>query len=154
MIIDVSQQLKEPIGSRRRYQLDGSGDPPVWGEVELVRTDRGIFLKGTLRSNIKAVCSRCIDAFDYPVTQKVEEEYLSKAEEGSFKINGQGEIDLGEAARQYLLLAVPMKPLCKEDCAGLCPCCGHNLNIGPCRCPESNIDPRLAPLASWGKDGM
>jgi uncharacterized protein len=154
MIIDVSQQLKEPVGSRRRYQLDGSGDPPVWGEVELVRTDRGIFLRGTLKSTFRAVCSRCLNAFDYPVTQSIEEEYLSRAEEGAFKIEGHGEVDLSEAVRQYLLLAVPMKPLCKEGCAGLCPRCGHNLNVGPCQCPKSDIDPRLASLASWGKDGI
>lgn len=154
MIIDVSELLKESVGSRRRYQLDGSGDPPVWGEVELVRTDRGVFLKGTLKSNLRAVCSRCLNTFDYPVGQSIEEEYLSKAEEGAFKIEGWGEVDLGEAVRQYLMLAVPMKPLCKADCAGLCPRCGQDLNIAPCRCPNDDIDPRLAPLAGWGKDGI
>ena len=153
MIIDVSQLLKEPAGSHRHYRLDGSGEPPVWGEVELVRTDRGVFVSGALRSTLQAVCSRCLNTFDYPVMQDIKEEYLSKAEEGAFVINAQGEIDLSEAVRQYMLLAVPMKPLCRPDCAGLCPSCGRDLNTGPCECPRGDIDPRLAPLAKWFKDG-
>jgi uncharacterized protein len=154
MIIDVSQLLKEPVGSRRHYELDGIGEPQVKGEVELLRTDRGVFVKGVLRSTLRAVCSRCLAFFNHPITQNIEEEYLSRAEEGAFTIDGQGEIDLSEAVRQCLLLAVPMKPLCRPDCAGLCSRCGHNLNTGQCECPNSDIDPRLAPLASWGKDGI
>ena len=153
MIIDVSQLLKEPAGSRRHYELDGIGEPQVQGKVELVRTDRGVFVRGTLRSALRAICSRCLNTFDYPVMQNIEEEYLSKAEEGAFAINAGGEIDLSEAVRQYMLLAVPMKPLCRPDCAGLCPSCGRDLNAGLCECPRGDVDPRLAPLTGWFKDG-
>jgi uncharacterized protein len=48
--------------------------------------------------------------------------------------------------RQYALLAIPMKPLCREGCAGLCPTCGRNLNQGPCDCPPQVLDPRLSGL--------
>ncbi len=153
MIIDVQQLLKEPAGSRRRYELDGDGEPPVWGVVELVRTDRGVFVSGALRSTLRAICSRCLRPFDYPVKQQLEEEYLSKAEEGSFAVNAWGEIDLSEAVRQYILLAVPMKPLCRPDCAGLCPGCGRDLNSGPCECRRDDIAPRMALLASRLKEG-
>jgi uncharacterized protein len=153
MIIDVTQMLKEPAGSRRHYTLDGSGEPPVWGWMELVRTDRGVFISGALKSTIQAICSRCLKPFDYPIVQDIKEEYLLKAEEGAFAINARGEIDLSEALRQYILLAVPMKPLCRPDCAGLCPDCGHDLNAGPCECQRGAIEPRLAPLAGWFKDG-
>lgn len=146
-IIDVSQLLKEPIGSIGHYRIDESGDPPVYGEVSLLRTDRGIFVSGTLETTAEAVCSRCLSSFDQSLTINIEEEYLIKSEEGAFTISDDRQLDLTEAVRQYSLLALPMKPLCREDCAGLCPSCGHNLNLGPCACPPTGPDPRLAPLA-------
>jgi len=147
LIIDVSQQLKEPIGSIRHYRIDKSDDIPVCGEVDLVRTDRGILVSGTLETKAKAVCSRCLRSFDQSLTIKIEEEYLTKAEGGAFTISEDREIDLTEAVRQYSLLAFPMKPLCRQDCAGLCPWCGHNFNLGPCGCPSGELVPRFAQLA-------
>lgn len=164
MVIDVSQQLKAPIGSIRRYSFSQSGDSfdeaesPLEGELSLLRTDRGIFVTGVLNTRVEAVCGRCLGTFDQPLTLKIEEELLLTAdpstgasipgqgEGGAFTINENQEFDLGEAVRQYALLALPMKPLCREDCAGLCSSCGHNLNLGSCNCPDP-IDPRLAPLA-------
>jgi len=152
MIIDVSQQLKEPVGSHRHYRISESGDPPIYGEVDLLRTDRGIYVSGTLDTTHKAVCSRCLSSFEQPLTLRIEEEYLSKAEEGAFTIEDNQEIDLSEAVRQYSLLALPMKPLCRGECAGLCPSCGHNLNLGACGCPPRDIDPRFAQLAKLASD--
>jgi len=164
VVIDVSQLLKEPIGSIRHYSFSQSGDSadtaefPLEGELTLLRTDRGIFVTGKLNTGVDAVCSRCLGDFDQPLTLKIEEELLLSVdpsagasmpgwgEGGAFTINENQEFDLGEAVRQYVLLALPMKPLCREDCAGLCPSCGHNLNLGPCSCSQP-IDPRLAPLA-------
>jgi len=56
-------------------------------------------------------------------------------EDECFTINRYNTLDLTEAVRQRALLVIPMKPLCRQDCAGLCPDCGHNLNRGPCACP-------------------
>ena len=56
------------------------------------------------------------------------------------------QIDLNELLREQFYLALPMKPLCREDCAGLCPQCGTNLNTGTCQCTTEWEDPRLAPL--------
>ena len=152
MIINVSQLIKEPIGSLRSYRISETGDAPVHGELSLLRTDRGIFVSGTLETTLKAVCSRCLSSFVQPLTLKIEEEYLSKAEEGEFTIEGNQEIDLSEAVRQYSLLALPMKPLCRGECAGLCPSCGHNLNLGACGCSPRDIDPRFAQLAKLASD--
>jgi uncharacterized protein len=55
-------------------------------------------------------------------------------------------IDLSEDVRDYALLALPMKKLCSENCKGLCPKCGKNLNDGPCECRDEKIDPRWEPL--------
>jgi uncharacterized protein len=56
------------------------------------------------------------------------------------------QIDLNEVLREQFYLALPMKPLCREDCEGLCPKCGTNLNTGTCTCATQWEDPRLAPL--------
>jgi uncharacterized protein len=96
--------------------------------------------------------------FSCPLTLKIEEEYFpitdvvsgassSLPEEPScFTIDEHHILDLTEAIRQYALLAMPMKPLCRGDCAGLCPNCGHNLNQGPCDCLPQEADPRWSEL--------
>lgn len=151
MIIDVLQQVKEPAGSSRHYSITEGSDFPIYGEVDLVRTDRGIFVSGALNVILKTSCSRCLSTVQQPLTLRIKEEYLVKAEEGAFAISEGQEIDLNEAVRQYSLLEQPMKPLCREDCSGLCPGCGYNLNLGTCNCSHNDVDSRLAPLLKLGK---
>jgi len=134
------------------------GDSMVEGKVRLVRTDRGILARARLYTEVEVTCSRCLSLFNYPLALNIEEEYfpiidivndnsLSLPEEsGCFTIDEQHILDLTEAIRQYALLAIPMKPLCREDCAGLCPICGHNLNQGPCGCLPQEVDPRWSKL--------
>jgi len=162
--INVSQQLKDPIGSKRNYELSeivdiGGDNSPVQGEVELLRTDRGILAKGTLHAEIELTCSRCLSSFNCPLTLDIAEEYFPTTdvvtgatlplpdEPGYFTIDEHNILDLTEAIRQYALLATPMKPLCREDCAGLCLTCSQNLNQGPCNCPPQSADPRWAGLS-------
>ena len=166
MQINVSQLLKEPIGSSRNYEVsevvdvtgDGSGSM-VQGEVRLLRTHRGILVKGELHAEVELACSRCLSLFNCPVMINFEDEYIptidvvsgaplpSPEDSGSFIIDEHHVIDLTEAIRQYTLLALPMKPLCREDCAGLCKECGQNLNQGPCDCPPQAIDWRWYELS-------
>ena len=152
MVIDVSEQMKEPIGSRHHYEVVEQEGLPFDGEVELTRTERGIYVCGDLNAEQEAVCSRCLVSFRMTLKLRIEEEYLSTFEEGCFRIEEGGEIDLSEAVRQYTMLAMPMKPLCRADCAGLCVRCGQNLNVGLCDCSRGDIDPRLAVLASLKKE--
>jgi uncharacterized protein len=100
------------------------------------------------------------------MTLNIEEEYFPiidvssdtplslPGELGSFTIDEHHVLDLTEAIRQYALLAVPMKPLCREDCAGLCPGCGRNLNQGGCDCPPQEADPRWAKLKNLVLTGL
>ncbi len=153
MQINVSQLLKESIGSIRNYEVSEVGDVTgdgrsnkVQGEVRLMRIDRGILVKGTLHTEVEITCSRCLSSFNCPVVLNIEEEYFPVTdvisgtwlplpeETGCFTIDEHHILDLTEAVRQYELLATPMKPLCSENCAGLCPYCGHNLNQGACDC--------------------
>jgi uncharacterized protein len=162
--INVSQQLKETIGSIRNYEVNGiveieGGNCIVQGETRLMRTDRGIMAKGTLHTGIELTCSRCLRLFSCPLSLSIEEEYFPTTdvftgaslslpdEPGCFTIDEHNILDLTEAIRQYALLAIPMKPLCREDCAGLCPACGGNLNQAPCNCPPKSADPRWSELS-------
>ena len=154
MQINVAQQLKGAIGSERDYEVNGVIDVigdgkavPVRGKVSLTRTDRAILVKGVLDSEVELTCSRCLSLFNCPLILNIEEEFFPTTDVNSgaslplpdepdhFTIDEQHVLDLTEALRQCSLLAIPMKPLCREDCAGLCPSCGHNLNQGPCNCP-------------------
>jgi len=163
--LNVSQQLKEPIGSIRNYAVSevvdvAGGDSPVQGEIGLMRTDRGILAKGRLHTEVGLTCSRCLSLFNYPLTLNIEEEYFPTTdvatgatiplpdEPGCFTIDEHNILDLTEAIRQYALLAIPMKPLCAQDCAGLCPTCGCNLNLAPCNCPTRPADPRWSKLSN------
>ena len=165
MQINVSQLLREPIGSTRDYQLnevidiasDGKGSL-VQGEARLLRIQRSILAKCTLSTDVELTCSRCLSLFRHPLTLNFEEEYMPTVdivsgvplplleEAGTFTIDEHHILDLTEATRQYTMLAIPMKPLCHEDCAGLCPNCGHNLNRGRCDCPTQVADLRWSEL--------
>jgi len=176
MQINVAQQLRAAIGSIRDYEVseivdvagDGNGSL-VQGKVRLMRTDRSILVKGVLNTEVELTCSRCLSLFHCPLTLNIEEEYFPTTdvvsgaslplpeELGCFTIDERHVLDLTEAIHQCALLAIPMKPLCREDCAGLCPDCGHNLNQGACNCPPQGADSRwseLSKLASSSDDLM
>jgi len=160
--INVSQQLKSSIGTIRNYEVDTTIDidgeeVEFTGIVRLMKTDRGILLKGTFNASLFLLCGRCLSDFSYPLTIKIEEEYFpvmdvntgvmlpAPEEPGSFTIDDHNIMDLSEAIRQYTLMALPIKPLCRQDCSGLCPTCGTNLNEKKCNCtPET--DPRWEKL--------
>ena len=151
MQFNVSQLLKEHVGSKRNYEMnyspeEGGYSHPVSGKVEFVRTNRSILVRGTLKTEAELTCSRCLVSFKCSVTINMEEEFfpiidvLSGTEvdipddtEG-FIIDEHHILDLTEAIRQYTILNTPMRPVCKPDCAGLCPQCGKNLNRGTCQC--------------------
>jgi uncharacterized protein len=164
MQVNVAQLLKGAIGSVRDYEVDGvidvtgdSNSSPVHGKVALTRTDRSILVQGVVDSEVELFCSRCLNLFRCPLSLNIEEEYfpttdiisgasLSPSDDPDhFTIDERHVLDLTEALRQCALLAMPMKPLCREDCAGLCPNCGRNLNLGPCACPPQGAGPADIP---------
>jgi uncharacterized protein len=169
MQINVAQLLRSPIGTVREHDIDlvmdvtgGGNTSRLQGRVNLTRTDRGILVEGVLHTEVELTCSRCLELFRCPLTLKITEEYFPTVdvvsgtplaipdELGSFTIDENHELDLTEAVHQYALLAVPMKPLCRQDCAGLCPVCGQNLNLGECQCLPQEADPRWAKLRRIG----
>ena len=103
-------------------------------------------LRGALRGGLLTQCVRCLEPaileMDVPVTLTfVEREELSGEEEDEDDEEDvipfeDGVIDVGSEIRDELLLALPMGPLCREDCAGICPTCGANRNLTPCGCAK------------------
>ncbi len=166
---NVAQLLKSPVGTTRQYDVDEplpavegyQPTEPVRGRVKLTRTNQGILVDARLATAVRLECSRCLEEVVAPVKMHIEEEFLPTVDletglpaeppEGSeaeaFTIDEHHILDLDEAIRQYLLLSLPLQPLCRADCAGLCPTCGKNLNEGQCDCPAEPVDDRLAPLA-------
>jgi uncharacterized protein len=151
--INVAQFLKSALGTTRTYEIDepvriGDDNPVVRGAVTFLRTNRGILVTGRLQTSVELTCSRCLSQHRQPLTLKVEEEFfptidiltggeasVPEDEPEAFTIDQNNILDLSEAIRQYALLTAPMKPLCREDCQGLCPTCGTNLNVKTCYCP-------------------
>jgi uncharacterized protein len=166
MDMNVSQLLRDPIGSTRDFKIDELIDitadgksHKIQGDCHMLRTQRSILVKCLLNTEVKLSCNRCLGKFLQPLKIRFEEEFfptldilsgaaLPQPEESSaFTIDEHHILDLTEAVRQYALLAIPMKALCKKDCAGLCPTCGKNLNEGRCDCPGQGADPRWSKLA-------
>jgi len=159
MLIDVKPILHTP-GSRLDFQfeldlsdLEFDGRYPisrpvaVEGEVRNTADLLELFL--TARTTLDAVCDRCGKAF--PLDKSVEyrcmlAEELQNGESDEIVLLEDGKVDAGDLARTAFILGMDSKTLCSEDCKGLCPRCGADLNLGPCSC-KKEPDPRLAALA-------
>ena len=167
MKYNVSQLLKEPIGSERVFTIaEGDSDQtlnPVQnavGPVKLVRTHQGIWTQAWLTVLIDQDCSRCLADSSHSLELEIDEEYLPEidvktghrvtlpADWEGFCISADHTLDLAEAIRQSALSILPLKPLCKPDCIGICDRCGLDRNLHECYCYSENIDPRWAALRS------
>lgn len=167
MRYNVAQLLKEPIGSTRRYQLDDTlgGPSPlegrVQGQVSLLHTHQGILVGAEVETPVSVGCSRCLTPFVTPIRLTIEEEFfplidvntgrgvpLPEDVEGAFRIDPNHILDLTEVLRQCVITDMPMKPLCRPQCRGLCPECGVNLNRETCRCSAAHGDPRWESLTA------
>nr|WP_326183960.1 DUF177 domain-containing protein [uncultured Oscillibacter sp.] len=159
MLFDVKPILHTPGGQLEfQFTLDlsdveFSGRYPISRPVAVsgsVRNTAGILdLELTTRTTLDAVCDRCGKAF----SQEKEISYgCMLAEEVQNEDNDEivlledGCVDVGDLARTAFILGMDTKTLCSEDCKGLCPRCGADLNLGPCSC-KKETDPRLAVLA-------
>lgn len=122
-----------------------------FGEAENL-TD-SIYLTGTVTGTLTAPCARCLVPVErelhcevsYPVVTSEEE-----SEEEVLLAEGQ-KVDLITLMQETVLMEMPTRLLCKEECKGLCPKCGKDLNTGECGCEHKEIDPRLAGLADFFK---
>ena len=159
MRLDLSKIIEMP-GAEERFavtldpehltnpSVQGYARPPE-ASGEVVNTAGLLDLRGTVRAHMHCVCDRCGREFDREKTVEVDVPLVTDAEgetaEDAFRIEGDC-IDVNEVLETCFILGMETKLLCREDCRGLCPKCGKDLNEGPCGCTGEK-DPRLAVLA-------
>ena len=169
MLFNVAGLLKQPVGATRSYRLDddaiiGGGEDDrfesIAGRVRMLRTDQGILVEAEIGGDTAAPCSRCLAPANLTVSAAIEEEFYptnpfdgfstaaygepESADEGDrFYIDDRNMLNLSETARQALSSALPMAPLCRPDCKGICPYCAADRNVEPCDC--------RAPVGQWQK---
>ena len=170
-MLDISHLRGDVEHIDRRYEAGRfalSGEEfRLTGPVHLVadvrRDGHKVRMTGHVEAALECDCSRCLEPFAVPVRAVIDSLFLPAADN-----SGDGErevqeddlgvsfyrddqIDLGEVMREQFLLTVPMKPLCREACKGLCPVCGVNLNERDCGGHEGWVDPRLEGLKKFRK---
>jgi uncharacterized protein len=169
--LDLTRYRKPVSPFSRQFQPEEIGDEqdayriltPVDLAFEIHKDKDKFRLVGTIKADLELQCSRCLDPYTLHVDAPFDLRYLpataasTDAErevddedlETSFYRNDQ--IDLNVLMREQFYLALPMKPLCREGCRGLCAQCGTNLNTSTCDCSPVWEDPRLAALKGLGK---
>ncbi|MBZ5558446.1 MAG: DUF177 domain-containing protein [Acidobacteriia bacterium] len=131
---------------------------PVTLAFDIVKDKATFRLAGHVQTTLELPCGRCLEPFALPVDASFDLRYQPHADntgEGEVEIEEDDlttafyendEIDLGQLMREQFYLSLPMKPLCRVDCKGLCPSCGTNLNRATCDCKREWEDPRFAAL--------
>ena len=165
MNINVAQVSKdEGLTIHHRYP---EGEPALRGydnrligrpelDLEAAREGGKVQLVGKLSASVSFDCDRCLKPLTIPVEQTFDLTYVPPAGIEEEKELADDDllvafytdqvIDLDDLVREQIELALPMSRICSNDCRGLCPECGANLNEGACECPPSDVDPRWAAL--------
>ena len=128
----------------------------VTGTVRLAGNE--LFVNGHVDTRAQAECDRCLKPVELPVSADFALEYITGSayessetaelteSEMSVSVFDGDAIDVDEIVKEQILLAVPTRMLCREDCKGICPECGIDRNTGDCNCVTDDVDPRWAAL--------
>ncbi|MCW5877108.1 MAG: DUF177 domain-containing protein [Anaerolineales bacterium] len=154
--INVGFLVKAEVGYSRTIEFDEAEMvlPPdltvrdLRGAASFGRTPQGLVVDVNLSGRTTAECSRCLEEFDLGIATQFTELYAfdeRSMTESQLLLPGDHHIDLAPLGREYLWLDLPITPLCRPDCKGLCPVCGNNRNHQPCDHAE-DIDPRMLAL--------
>jgi uncharacterized protein len=125
--------------------------------LRVSRDGADVVVVGDLRARVPLVCGRCLDEFRVEIHPRVDARYVPRpavpgddtelgADDLDLDFYDNDQLDLATLIETEATLALPMKPLCRVDCRGLCPVCGGNRNVAPCTCQTRPPDPRLAVL--------
>jgi uncharacterized protein len=168
MRVSIEQVREAPVEWREVLvltpeQIEGShvvelGVVDCRGRLSAI--EDGILIQGELSYDQTMTCNRCLEPVQTPVRESFDLLVVTPGEESAVALDLEleeadldvvavegDELDTDPLVVEQIHLNVPMKPLCSEECKGLCPSCGSNLNEGPCACP-ADVDPRWAALAS------
>src|SRR5262245_24933843 len=132
---------------------------PVNGGVR--SSGNEVQVSGRVETRVNVECDRCLKAIEFPVSTGFKLQYITgqqyqmshgaelTEDELALSVFDGDAIDVDEIVREQLLLSVPDRALCDENCKGICSICGTNLNIGSCECTSPEIDPRWAALKKY-----
>lgn len=174
LVVNVAGLLGETPGSTRDLAFDGVGldlgeglaqDAPLSARIHVARTNRGLLVTGRVSTSLADTCGRCLKAISVPVEAEIAEEVLPlldlttgarldlAAEPEVMRLSDHHELDLERLAREAVVLAAPIAPVCRPDCPGLCPICGQELGPGHVEHPDEPVDPRLEALLQFREPG-
>lgn len=169
MQLDLTRYRQPLDHLERTFQPQDVGDEidvyrivaPVHLAFEIQKDKNRFRLIGTVTTELELSCGRCLEPYRLPVNAAFDVRYLpasSASTEPEHEVANDDletsyyrddRIDLNELIREQFYLVLPMKPLCRDECRGLCPQCGTNLDAGTCDCRSGwERDPRLAVLKS------
>jgi uncharacterized protein len=145
---DVSLHRRLPGVGMALARLDDGG---IRGELRIESVIEGVLVTGRIEGTTVLECARCLTEFNSDVTLRISELFAGPGHEASededvYQVEN-AEIDLEPMVRDAVTLALPLNPLCREECAGLCATCGTDLNEGACDCKDDAPDPRWAALS-------
>lgn len=163
MKLDLNQIRQPETPFEATYAADrfAGGDQdytvlaPVVLRLTVYKDKARVRLAGRVTTTLGLECGRCLEPYALPVEGVFDLQYVPLADAGEFAEREIGDddmsvafyeeetIDLRQLVDEQCYLALPMKPLCRPDCQGLCPDCGTNLNQGVCGCTRVWVDPRL-----------
>lgn len=159
MTIDVSDLIKRRTGKKEIHLVIDESElfisnkeiqckKPVELEGVLSITGNILNLDCVINTELTLQCSRCIEKFSYPLEFEIHEKFSNDPgdEDDNIIFTDSDKIDITEVIENNIIITLPMKRLCSEDCKGLCQHCGRNLNVDTCNCDNKDIDPRLAKL--------
>jgi uncharacterized protein len=162
VVHDLTVPVADIIGSPGKYRdiaidaglpevanaLARVGEEPVRARLRAESVVEGILVSGRVEGVAATQCARCLDRRTTTLQLEVCELFVgpgSQADEDAYRLSGT-EMDLRPLLVDAVALALPLRPLCRDDCKGLCPRCGRNLNLGSCSCAAETTDVRWAPL--------
>jgi uncharacterized protein len=160
MIIRVSELEEEGLRIDDVAALGAVFTDPAWRldsvALEVQPDGNEVLVTGRLKATVEQTCGRCLESFTARVDAPVDVRLVPKpaghdsvelgADDLDVDFYENDELDVTRVVANETTLALPMKPLCREDCRGLCPVCGGNRNTTPCTCDSRPPDPRLAAL--------
>jgi uncharacterized protein len=119
------------------------------GTARITRTPQGLLVQLKMHATLQSECARCLTEIEQPLEISFTELYAFSPRtvtESGLILPEDGHIDLAPLVREYMLLEIPISPICRPDCLGLCPVCGESLNENTHHHEEEFIDPRLEGL--------
>jgi len=156
--LDISYLINQAPGTHREFEISFphlSFDPEfdlldLDGKIIVSATEDGVLVEGRMTAFTQLECTRCLEPYRAPLEIDFAELYTQHPDENEEvverKLPRDGQIELEPLIRQYGLLDIPIRHLCRENCQGLCIECGQNLNEEDCGHEQESLDPRMAKL--------